>query len=135
MSETESYRVSSDPAAPIDRRERWRLLVEEQRQSGMSISAFCKERSIPPSAFFAWRRKLGITGRVRSNRQRDDKAGFAEVKGVGRSKPLTPPLDAGIELQLPGGRWLVVRGGFDRDLLIELVRVLEDLPSMLKGLA
>ena len=129
MMENEASRVSNEPAAPVDRHERWRLLLEEQRQSGMSISAFCKERSIPASAFFAWRRKLAATGGSVTNRRsrRAGSEGLAEVKLVRDSPP-----QAGLELRLAGGCILVVRRGFDRDLLIELIGVLESSPSALE---
>ena len=40
-----------------------------------------------------------------------------------------------IEVCLRGGHRLLVRRGFDHDLLVELVRVLEGSPSRLEGVA
>lgn len=74
----------------------------------MSALAYCRRAGVPQSSFFAWRKKL--RGEV----------AFAEVK---LSSP-TVKLD-GIELRLPGGRCVVVRPGFDRQTLIDLLAVLE----------
>lgn len=95
----------------------------------MSAVAFCRRAGVPQSSFFAWRKKLrdqAVAG----------EAGFAEVK--------VAPVDAlvgyqeingcreaamaergGIELRLPRGRCVVVRPGFDRQTLIDLLAVLE----------
>ena len=107
----------------------------EQRQSGLSISVFCRERSIAASSFFAWRRKLGIKGRAPGDRPGQSKGpsqhlgdgGFAEVKLVRGFGLTASPPDAPLELRLRGDRRLIVRTGFDRDLLIKLVRTLEAL--------
>ena len=41
-----------------DAEARWRRLVEDQRVSGLPVSVFCRERGIPQSSLFAWRRRL-----------------------------------------------------------------------------
>ena len=38
--------------------ERWRELLEQQRQGAQSVPAFCAEHGLKPSTFFAWRRRL-----------------------------------------------------------------------------
>jgi hypothetical protein len=48
--------VRSKPASVA---ERWWAILDEQRHSGLGISAFCRKRSIATSSFFGWRRKLG----------------------------------------------------------------------------
>lgn len=115
---------------------RWRKLLEDQRGSGLAISAFCRERGIPQSSLFAWRRRLKLGAG----------ATFTPVKLVGESKP-RPAADvagstgrpvrlsvddvhsdaAAIELHLPGRRRLIVQRGFDRRLLLEVVLALESL--------
>jgi hypothetical protein len=37
---------------------RWGRLVEQQRESGLSVKAFCAARGLSPSSFFGWRAKL-----------------------------------------------------------------------------
>jgi transposase-like protein len=38
--------------------DRFRLLIEEQRSSGLSIQEFCSNHSIPPSTFHYWKKKF-----------------------------------------------------------------------------
>jgi hypothetical protein len=89
--------------------DRWRSIIQQQRASGLSALAFCRQAGVQQSSFFAWRKKLR------------GEATFTEVKV---SSPTTAKLD-GIELRLPGGRCVVVRSGFDRQTLIELLAALE----------
>jgi hypothetical protein len=93
-----------------EKRDRWRKIIQRQQASRLSALAFCRRTKIPQSSFFAWRRKL-----------RDDVT-FAEVK----LPPLTPSKVGEIELRLQGSRCVVVRPGFDRQTLLELLHVLEE---------
>lgn len=38
--------------------ELWRLLVEQQRRSGLGIRAFCQQKAISEPSFYAWRKEL-----------------------------------------------------------------------------
>lgn len=111
--------------------ERWRKLLEDQQASGLPISTFCRERGIPASSLFAWRRRFGlgagrrspegvevfkpvtITAKPRSHRQR---------RGQDETEPAAASF---IELCLAGQRRLIVRRGFDRQLLQDVVDALE----------
>ena len=141
MIELDAVNVVSGPPASVRGIEQWRAIMDEQRRSGLSISGFCRERSIATSSFFAWRRKLGMGVAGCLNRQGPSRGegGFAEVKLVEEST-LSLPLDssasvpssmptspATLELRLPKNRRLIVRKGFDRDLLVALERTLEAL--------
>ena len=116
-------------------RQRWQSFIDEQRDSGLNVSAFCRRRSIPPSSFFHWRRKLGATGRKPIAGAGPDRIGFAEVKVIAESAltptmkvdafPRTAPSLPALEVHLRGDRRLIVRSGFDRTLLIDLVQTLE----------
>lgn len=120
MSEHNSSGVESDgKAAKEDAAARWRKLIEQQRQSELSVSAYCRERGVSAASFFAWRRRLaGVAG----------VAGFKAVKLTAQRPGAEGRCDGAIELCLPGGHRLVVRRGFDRDLLIELIGALEAAP-------
>lgn len=41
------------------RRELWRQRIAEQKSSGQSIRAYCRERELKESAFYGWRRLVG----------------------------------------------------------------------------
>ena len=87
----------------------WRRVVQQQQNSGLPVTAFCRRAGVPQSSFFAWRRRLR------------DEATFAEVRLSGESVAQV----GGIELHLPGERRIVVRPGFDRRTLLELLAALE----------
>ena len=97
--------------------DRWRRILQQQQASGLTVAAFCRRAEISQPSFYAWRRKLR------------SEVTFAEVK----VSPATPPKVAdvatgeasGIELLLPGGWSVVVRPGFDRQTLLDLLHVLE----------
>ena len=42
----------------LDREEYWQGVLRQQESSGLSISAFCREREVAEGSFFYWRRKL-----------------------------------------------------------------------------
>lgn len=121
----------TSPAAQTDQTQlkkkdastRWRKLLEDQRASGLPISAFCRERGIAASSLFAWRRRLA-----------DGASMFKPVKMVVTPGPTVRGGgagdgggDAAIELYLPGERRLIVRRGFDRQLLLDVIHAMESL--------
>ena len=90
---------------------RWREVVREHAASGLSVAAYCRRARVPRSSFYAWRRKW------------QDAGTFAEVR-------LTPEPDSvsdhgGLELPLTRGRRVIVRPGFDRRTLLDLVATRE----------
>ena len=97
-------------------RQKWREIVRRQNVSGMSASAFCRENGIAPGSFFAWRRKLAEPAPAVA-------PGFVEAKIV-ESRARHDK----IQVRLRGGRSLIVRPGFDRELLAEVVAAVEGLP-------
>jgi hypothetical protein len=90
--------------------EQWRKIISQQPASGLSIAAFCRQAEVSPASFYVWRRKL-----------RRDTAHFAEVKIT----PEPGPESSGIELRLSNGRCVLVRPGFDRQTLLDLLATLE----------
>jgi len=110
---------------------RWRQIIERQKSSGQTVSAFCRDGGIKPSSFFAWRRRLaGEVPGARKFVEVTASAASAGGKSSRRSGDDDGPADASssIELCLGGGRRLRVRRGFDRELLLELLSVLESCP-------
>jgi len=105
---------------PSDSASRWREIVRGQAQSGLSVTAYCRRARVPASSFYAWRRKLWDAERTA---QRPSNPAFAEVR-------LTPEADSvndhgALELHLSRGRRVIVRPGFDRQTLLDLVATLE----------
>jgi transposase-like protein len=99
--------------------QRWERLLREHRNSGLRIAEFCRRRGVSQPSFFAWRRRLrcGST--------------FVEVKVAAPAAPepaAASEAGAALEVVLGGGRRVLVRRGFDAQLLGELVAALEARP-------
>lgn len=97
---------------------KWRKLVPEQEQSGQSVAAFCRERGLPTSHFFYWKKRL----------QEAAAPPFVEVE-VAKAKleqaPARATLGTSLEIRLGNGRSVVVAPHFDADHLRALLAVLE----------
>jgi len=94
---------------------KWRGLVSEQNQSGRSVAAFCLERGLRDSQFFAWKKRLRNT----------EAAQFVEVRPAEEPVQSSAARNHAIEVRLAGGRSLVVAPGFDASHLRALLSVLE----------
>lgn len=103
--------IESRPATRL----KWRRIIESRQASGQSVAAFCRERDISQAGFYAWKRRLRGAGPTPA---------FVEVKTVEQARPNG---SEGIEVCLAGGRRVLVRRGFDRELLVETIGVLEGL--------
>jgi transposase-like protein len=100
--------------------ERWRQQIDRQKISGLSIAAFCRRHSIAVATFYFWKRRLS---------EPEQGSAFVEV----RPPPVNDAASSGqthrsIELCLRGGRRLRLRRGFDRQVLLDLLGVLEGKP-------
>jgi hypothetical protein len=95
--------------------EEWRQIIDGQRLSGLTVAAYCRDRGITQGSFYTWKRRL----RSPAKPNRSPKPAFVELN------PSSLSATAAIEICLSRERRLLVRRGFDRDLLIELVRALE----------
>jgi len=106
----------------------WRALFRRQRASGLTVRAFCQRAGVALSTFSFWRRKLGDRARVG---ERPHRVCFAEVKVSGEAGGVHGAgIDGvaesnGIALHLGRGHRIVVRPGFDRRTLLDLVEALE----------
>ena len=99
-------------------KEKWTRIIREQQASGLSIAAFCAERSVAESSFYPWKRRL------RSAAGASDGAGFVEAT----VRDIPPPPDAagGVRIEVgAGGRRVIVARGFDRRLLLDVIETLE----------
>ena len=108
---------------PRDSSTRWREIVRGHASSGLSVAAYCRQTRVPQSSFYAWRRTLR---NAEPPAQRRSRSAFAEVR-------LAPEPDSAndhgaLELHLPRGRRVIVRPGFDRQTLLDLVVTLEAAP-------
>lgn len=78
------------------------------------MAAFCLERGLRDSQFFAWKKRL-----------RNAEAQFVEVRPAAEPVQSSAAGKHAIEVRLAGGRSLVVAPGFDASHLRALLSVLE----------
>ena len=99
---------------------RWRDLLAEQKESGQSIAAFCRERGLGEWQFYEWKKRL-----------RPAKAEpFVAVEVVASEPSSVPTAPAPVaspplEIRLRSGRSLLVGPDFEACHLQRLLRVLE----------
>ena len=105
-------------ARESDAAARWREVVRGHAESGLSVAAYCRRVRVPASSFYAWRRKLRDAEPLSPS---SNQSAFAEVRVMSESAN-----DHGaLELHLRRGRRVIVRPGFDRQILLDLVATLE----------
>ena len=105
---------------------RWTRIIAQQQCSGSSVAEFCRRRDLSQPSFFVWRRRLqgsrgGAAGPPTSPPFVEVKIARQECQGAGSG----PDVSA-LELRLPQGRSVLVRQGFDRQVLRQLLAVLEE---------
>lgn len=98
----------------------WRREVGGQARSGLSVRVWCREHNLNEPAFYWWRRRLGQTQRRRKSRFR--KPALVPVRV---SVLKADSAESSIEIVLPGARRIRVSGPVDRQMLADVVAVLE----------
>ena len=109
--------------------EQWRVLVERQARSGVSVGAFCAREGLSASTFFLKRRRLRALPRFVELRAEPGEAGAGLAATAVRSEDANGPPHAAaeardghagapsLELRLPRGLVVLVGPGFDPALL------------------
>ena len=99
-----------------EREQFWQGVIEEQKASGLSISAFCRKRDVSGASFFSWRRKL-------TQRDQDETAAkFVPLRFDAPSMATRP----GCEVVLPDGYRIIVPGQCDANWLREILDALRE---------
>ncbi len=109
----------------VARERYWLGVIRDQRASGLSISAFCRDRQVAAASFFYWRRKFAE--RPLDNASiRQDKAPREESAAKFVAVELPPPTaGAGCEVVLPDGCRVIVPRQCDAGWLREILGALE----------
>lgn len=98
-------------------RAKWRGLVCEQVDSGLSVAAFCTQRGLRAWQFYEWKKRV----------KEPETARFVEVRVAAPAEPERSREERShaIEVRLRTGRSLIVGPGFNVDHLRALLLVLE----------
>jgi hypothetical protein len=126
MDQPKAWRVPGRHEPRDKREEAWRAIFREQTGSGLSHTDFCRDRSIPHHSYFWYRRRLEWTKTETARRPTARPAkpsNLVPVRISASSKP--SPTPGAIEVVLARGRCLRVGRGFDRQTLLDLLRLLE----------
>lgn len=88
-----------------EKRAFWRMVVQMQEESGLSVRKFCEQEGLGQASFFGWRRKFRAeeAERADGSEHGDESVRLAPVKLVDKKGPVA------VEVVSPSG--LVLRVG------------------------
>jgi len=100
------------------RRRFWQDVIENWRNSGLSVRRFCKDESLSEPSFYSWRRKLTKIDTPEPGSQKAvDACSFIEVSIPGGNS-------SALELVLVSGNILRVGSSVDNEALSNVLSVL-----------
>lgn len=104
----------------IDLHQFWQDTIKNWRDSGLSVRQFCKDRDLPNSSFYYWRKKLTKTKASETGRQKAKKAStFIEVS-------IQDGGSSTLELVLTSGNTLKISPSIDNRALSNVLSVLRE---------
>jgi hypothetical protein len=139
-----SRRKESRGGRTRSRETQWRKVLAEWAKSGLTQTAFCRERGVSLSAFGWWKGELARRDAERGSKRKAKRhasgsrgrtTGFLPVRVVGSRESGSAggqvglgDGSAGLEVVLVNGRRVRVGSAVDAELLATVVRVLEGVP-------
>ncbi len=106
----------------------WRKMVSKQSSSGQTIRGWCRDQGINEATFHWWRRELlrrdaeeKSTGKVESQTHPDPSPAMLPVR-------IAPDEPSRLSIELPGGIRLHLTGPVDRQILSDVLGLLEIRP-------
>ena len=100
-----------------EKRQFWQMTIKTWRDSGMSVSKFCKAKGLAEGTFYNWRKKLA-DGQSQTNKQENlSSSAFIEL-----TMPKNDPV--ALELVLSSGNTLRISSGADDKTLSDVLLVL-----------
>ena len=114
--------MAQTPASSKQRQ--WLDLIHRWQRSRLSVREFCRRHQISEPNFYAWRRVLRERGLVQDSPP--EPAPSLTSAFVELTMKSEAAVASSIDLILGDRRLLRVRPGFDADMLLELVRLLEE---------
>jgi len=102
----------------------WQRVMAEWRNSGVSVRDYCGAENLSETAFYYWRRELARREGQAKKQPRSRRPLFVPVQ-VRQENEANLQTRSAIEIVLPGGRLVRVSRGFDRQVLAEVLALLE----------
>jgi transposase-like protein len=103
---------------------RWLELIRRWQRSQLTVREFCLRHQVNEASFFSWRRVLrerGLLDETTPSKTSAEAPAFVKLTTLDAEAAVSP-----IELVLDQRRVLRLRPGFDANMLLELVRLLEE---------
>ena len=107
----------------VGKQERWLELIRLWLRSEVTVREFCRHHQISEASFFSWRRVLrqrGLLDETMPVKTSGAAPAFVQLTTLDAESAVSP-----IEVVL-NPRRLLVRPGFDGQMLLQLVRLLEE---------
>lgn len=118
------------PSASAQREEHWRRVLARQRQSGLTMAAFCRREGIKPSPLSWWSRELGRRDGAqhktvaRKTRRKSRRPAFVPVHVIAAAPSAGTSV---VEVVTRGGHVVRLQPGFDPAMLRGVIEALEGL--------
>ena len=106
------------------KQDRWRELIHRWQCSQTTVREFCQRHRVSEASFFSWRRVLRERGLMDDAPAQAQTPAFVKLTAAPEAATFETAASA-VEVLL-GRRVVRVRPGFDADMLLELVRLLEE---------
>jgi hypothetical protein len=100
-----------------ERRQFWQMVIETWKNSGLSVSQFCKAEGLSEGAFYSWRKRLSGPNMQRKAPADPKPSAFIEVAMPKRGH-------APLELLLSSGHTLRIHSTADNKTLSNVMSVL-----------
>jgi len=105
--------------------QQWSARFKRFRNSGQSVTQFCRAEGVSQPAFYQWKKKLGISAAVRAGAVKSNSSAF---------KPVQITTDVRLQsatIRLPGG--IEIELGNDPRVIEAVVKQLLEVQSMRAG--
>lgn len=109
--------VSMPRRDPTVTRRQWAERVERFRRSGQTVAQFCAAEGVSEPSFYVWKRTLAT-----------ESAPPLPTPAIVPIRLTPSPVPTGIELSLPGGAVVRFPADIRADLLVAVLRGVEDRP-------
>jgi transposase-like protein len=102
----------------------WLDLVQRWQRTKLTVREFCERHQLSEASFYAWRRVLRERGLLQD--PPTESATSSNPAFVKLTVSAESAAASAVEIVLSDRRLLRVRPGFDADMLLQLVRLLEE---------
>jgi transposase-like protein len=108
-----------------ERRQFWQMVIETWRDSGLSVSQFCKAEGLSEGTFYSWRKRLSVHTVQRKAPAGPNPPAFIEVAMPKPALSLSNGSDhVSLELLFSSGHTLRIRSAADNETLSNVLSVL-----------